>query len=177
MVLREGGACALRSMGRILYGAWSEDEGGVTIDVSGQTVFFALEKGILSSEANGYTLCFARDIEICENATAEAFTGKWELIDSYDCDTAYTDAAIAEGLTIDLEEDGVVKRESKTKGNGSNYLTWSMQEIEGLGTVATIREHFGDSYLDYEVYALENGCLKLWNKEGRYQVYRRIIEE
>lgn len=39
-----------------------------------------------------------------------------------------------------------------------------MQEIEGLGTVVTIREYPGDSYLNYEVYALENGCLKLWNK-------------
>lgn len=57
-----------------------------------------------------------------------------------------------------------MKRESRTKCNASNYLTWSMQEIEGLGTVVTIREYPGDSYLNYEVYALENGCLKLWNK-------------
>lgn len=176
MVLREGGVCAMRSMGRTIQGTWSEGDGGVTIDISNKPVFFELEKGVLSSEDQGYRLCFVRDISICANAPAEAFTGKWELIDAYDCDTAYTEAALEEGLTFVLNDDGVVKRESKTKSKASNYLTWSMQEVEGLGTVATIREHSGDSHLDYEVYKLESGYVKLWNNEGRYQLYRAMEE-
>ena len=176
IVLQEGGACAMRSKGRTITGTWTEEEGGVTIDAMGMPVFFAFENGILSSEENGFRLCLARDIGICANAPAEAFTGKWELIDAYDGDTAYTKEAIEEGLTFELNDDGVVRRESLTKGDGANHLTWTMQEVEGLGTVATIREHSGDTYLDYEVYILESGYIKIWNKESRYQIYRRIAE-
>ena len=107
---------------------------------------------------------------------AEAFTGKWELIDVYIGDTAYTKEAIEEALTFELDEDGVVKRESKVKGYGSNYLTWTLEEAEGLSTVATIREHSGDTYLDYEMYMLESGYIRLRNKESCYQIYRRIAE-
>jgi len=176
MVLQEGGVCAMRSLGRTVMGTWTEEEGGVTINAAGRPVFFAFEKGILSSEDGGYRLCFVRDIGICANVAAEAFTGKWELIDAYDGDTAYTDAAIEEGITFELNDDGVVKRESKTKGYESNYLTWSIEEIDGLGTVATIREHSGDAHMDYEAYMLESGHIKFWNNESRYQLYRRIVE-
>lgn len=71
MVLREGGACALRFMGRTFHGTWSAGEGSVTIDFSGKSVFFTPEKGILSSKESGYMLCFARDIEICESTTGK----------------------------------------------------------------------------------------------------------
>ncbi|MBQ4085591.1 MAG: hypothetical protein IJC54_03340 [Clostridia bacterium] len=179
IILREGGSAVVRVFGQTLSATWSGDEGSCTIDADGKPIAFTFADGLLFAEDRGAALYFRRTPDVQANVPADAFTGRWDLIDAYDLDTPYTEEALKEALTFVLDASGEVSRKSNSeKGYAANRLTWSIQEVEGLGTVCTIREHYGDSgqYDDYEVYLLENGLLKLWNKEARYQLYKKVSE-